>query len=98
METVLDMALSTVSSLDEAFTSGVPLLSEEVEAEQASSEKPDVEKSKSASPAKDENGVSKGENIEDSSKTTEARGQSDEEGGEDAGSGEKKDSTPQLQD
>ena len=45
METVLDMALSTVSSLDEAFTSGVPLLSEEVEAEHASSEKPDVERS-----------------------------------------------------
>ncbi|KZT72184.1 Metallo-hydrolase/oxidoreductase [Daedalea quercina L-15889] len=44
VETVLDMALSTVSSLNESFTSGVPLLSEEVGM-------PDAVKDKSGSPS-----------------------------------------------
>lgn len=35
----MDMALTTVSSLNESFTSGVPLLSEEAEHEHTSSEK-----------------------------------------------------------
>ncbi|TFY63158.1 hypothetical protein EVJ58_g3409 [Rhodofomes roseus] len=44
VEAVLDMALSTVSSLNESFTSGVPLLSEEAGL-------PDTVKDKSDSPA-----------------------------------------------
>ncbi|KAH9935599.1 Metallo-hydrolase/oxidoreductase [Fomitopsis serialis] len=44
VETVLDMALSTVSSLNESFTSGVPLLSEE-------GGLPETVKDKSGSPA-----------------------------------------------
>ncbi|KAK7692612.1 endoribonuclease ysh1 [Cerrena zonata] len=74
VETVLEMALSTVSSLDEAFTSGVPLLSsEEAEAEHASSEKPDVRKP--ALPAGEENDDGEKEgNDESGSKPAESAG------------------------
>ncbi|KAL6310461.1 beta-lactamase-like protein [Sparassis latifolia] len=45
VESVLDMAVSTIASLSEAFTSGVPLLSEEAAAAEA------VKQTHSASPA-----------------------------------------------